>query len=254
MMNNHTIEKMHQLKLSGMAAEFERQMATPSANDLPFEHRMRSLIDHEITLRDHKRLQGLLRKACFPVNASVEDIDFRASRGLDKSGFLSLTSLDWIRSQNNLVITGPTGTGKTWLGCALANQACREGLSCYFVRVPILMENLVAARATTSFTTRLQQLKKFDLLILDDCGIESFSKRAQTDLLELIDSRLGARSFLITSQMPMSVWHDAFDNKTVADALMDRIVNSSYHIQLSGESLRKARSPIAKKIVKRAEK
>lgn len=248
MMNNATIDKLHSLKLLGMADELERQLTTPNANELPFEHRIRSLVDHEITLRNHKRLQLLLKKACLPVPASVEDVDYRAQRGLDKAEFLSLASMDWIRSRHNLVITGPTGTGKSWLACALANQACREGLSCYFVRVPILMESLMSARATATFVQKLVQLKKFDLLVLDDWGIEPFSKRTQNDLLELIDSRLGNHSFLVTSQMPMNVWHDAFDNKTVADAVMDRVIHGSYHIQLAGESLRKAKQPGSKTV------
>ncbi|MDO8370785.1 MAG: IS21-like element helper ATPase IstB [Burkholderiaceae bacterium] len=246
MMNNVTIEKLQALKLFGMADELERQLTTPTAHELPFEHRVRSMVDHEITLRDHKRLQQLLRKANLPVDASIEDVDYRAPRGLDKAEFQTLCSLDWIRSRHSLVMTGPTGTGKSWLASALANQSCRQGLSCYFIRVPILMENLLVARATTTFSQKLANLKKFDLLILDDWGIEAFSKRSQNDLLELIDSQIGKRSMLFTSQMPLNVWHDAFDNKTVADALMDRIIHGSYHMQFSGESLRKTRNPSAK--------
>lgn len=242
MMNNATIDMLHSLKLLGMADELARQLTTPGVNDLPFEHRVRNMIEHEITLRNHRRLQLLLRKASLPMDTGIEDVDYRTSRGLDKSGFQSLASLDWIRNRHNLVITGPTGTGKSWLACALANQACREGLSCYFVRVPILTEILTTAHATTTFVQKLAQLKKFDLLILDDWGIESFSLRVQNDLLELIENRLDSRSLLITSQMPMNVWHDLFDNKTVADAVMDRVISSSYHIQLSGESLRKAKN------------
>lgn len=242
MMNNLTIDKLQTLKLLGMADELGRQLMTPSANELPFEHRVRSMVDHEITLRDHNRLRLLLRKACLPVDASIEDVDYRVPRGLDKAGFQTLCSLDWVRNRHNLVITGPTGTGKSWLACALANQACRQGLSCHFIRVPILMENLMAAHATATFVQKLAQLKKFDLLILDDWGIEPFSNRAENDLLELIDNRLGNRSFLITSQLPMNVWHDSFDNKTVADALMDRVIHGSYHIQLAGESMRQVRS------------
>lgn len=246
MMNNVTIEKLQSLKLFGMADELERQLTTPTAQELAFEHRVRNMVDHELTLRDHKRLRLLLKKACLPVDASIEDVDYRAPRGLDKAEFQTLCSLDWIRNRNSLVITGPTGTGKSWLASALANQACRQGLSCHFIRVPILMENLVAARATASFSSKLASLKKFDLLILDDWGIETFSKRSQNDLLELIDNQIGKRSVLFTSQMPLNIWHDAFDNKTVADALMDRIIHGSYYMQLSGESLRKSRSPNAK--------
>lgn len=246
MMNNVTIDKLQSLKLFGMADELERQLTTPTAHELAFEQRVRSMVDHEITLRDHKRLGRLLKKACLPVNASIEDVDYRAPRGLDKAEFQTLCSLDWVRNQHSLVITGPTGTGKSWLASALANQACRQGLSCHFIRVPLLMESLVAARATATFNQRLMNLKKFDLLILDDWGIEAFNKRSQNDLLELVDSQIGTRSVLFTSQFPLNVWHDAFDQKTVADALMDRIIHGSYHMQLSGESLRKSRNPSAK--------
>jgi len=246
-MMQNTIEQLNTLKLFGMAAELERQIGNPTMNDLPFEHRVRSMVDHESTVRENKRLQTLLKKAKLPIGASIEDIDYRSQRGLDKSTMLSLSNLDWVRQQNNLVITGPTGTGKTWLACALANYACRLGLSAHFVRVPMLMENLLSARASGSFSLRLEQLKKIDLLILDDWGIETFSKRAQNDLLELVDSRLGIRSMIITSQFPMSHWHDALDNKTVADAIMDRIAHSSYTLQLSGESLRKIKGATTKK-------
>jgi DNA replication protein DnaC len=248
MMNNVTIDKLQSLKLFGMADELERQLTTPTAHELAFEHRVRSMVDHEITLRDHKRLQLLLKKACLPVNASIEDVDYRAPRGLDKAEFQTLCSLDWVRNQHSLVITGPTGTGKSWLASALANQVCRQGLSCHFIRVPLLMESLVAARATATFNQRLMNLKKYDLLILDDWGIEAFNKRSQNDLLELVDSQIGTRSVLFTSQFPLNVWHDAFDQKTVADALMDRIIHGSYHMQLSGESLRKSRNPTAKAV------
>lgn len=253
-MINDTIEKLNGMKLFGMAAELKRQLAAPSSSDLPFEHRVRSMVDHETTMRENKRLQVLLKKARLPDNACIEDIDYRAARSLDKSVMLSLTTLDWIRSAHNLVLTGPTGTGKTWLSCALANQACRMGLPSFFIRVPALMESLLAARASGAFSQRIEQLKKFDLLILDDWGIDTFSKRAQNDLLELIDSRLGKKSLIITSQIPMNLWHDELDNKTIADAVMDRIVHSSYHIQLVGETMRKMKSPGTKRVPKAAKK
>ena len=253
-MIQNTIDQLNALKLFGMAAELERQIGNPTMLDLPFEHRVRTMVDHETTVRENKRLQILLKKARLPENASIDDIDYRSPRGLDKSAMLSLTSLEWVRQRHNLVMTGPTGTGKTWLACALGNYACRLGLSTYFVRVPILMENLLSARASGSFTARLEQLKKFDLLILDDWGIETFSKRAQNDLLELVDNRLSARSMIITSQFPLNHWHDALDNKTVADAIMDRIAHSSHLLQLSGESLRKIKGVAAKKSSKAATK
>lgn len=243
MMNNPTIDKLLSLKLPGMADELERQLLMPGTNDLPFELRVNSMADHEITLREHKRLQSLLKKAYLPISAaSIEDVNYRAQRGLDKATFMTLAGLGWIRNHQNLVLTGPTGTGKTWLACALANAACRAGLSCHFIRMSALTEMLTTARATASFAQKLTQLHRFDLLILDDWGIEPFSRYTQSDLLELIDNRLDSRSTLITSQVPMKVWHDLFDNKTIADAVMDRMIHNSHHMQFSGESLRKAKS------------
>jgi DNA replication protein DnaC len=243
MMNNPTIDKLLSLKLAGMADELERQLLTPGTNDLPFELRVSSMADHELTLRDHKRLRLLLKKASLPIPAaSIEDVDYRAPRGLDKATFLTLSGLDWVRNRHNIVLTGPTGTGKTWLACALANAACRVGLSCIFFRMSALTEILTTARATATFAQKLAYLRRFDLLILDDWGIEPFSKHTQSDLLELIDNRLGTRSTLFTSQMPMSVWYDLFENKTIADAVMDRVIHNSHHMQFAGESLRKAKS------------
>ncbi|WP_171938739.1 IS21-like element helper ATPase IstB [Herbaspirillum rubrisubalbicans] len=247
MMNNVTIDKLLQLRLPGMAAEFERQITTPAASDIPFDHRVRSLVDHELTLRDNRRLQLLLKRAALPQNASLEDVDYRTPRGLDKSMFLTLGSLDWIHHHNNLVLTGPTGTGKSWLACALGQQACREGIATHFIRVPDLIESFVIARGTANFSNRIKQLNKFDLLILDDWGIDNFNRRAQGDLLELIEHRSEKHSILITSQMPITTWHSMFDNKTIADALMDRIFHSSYQIALTGESLRKAKNPSTKR-------
>lgn len=253
-MMNNTIDKLQTLKLFGMAAELERQLGNPSANDLPFEQRVRSMVDHETTMRESKRLQVLLKKARLPENSCIEDIDYRAPRGMDKSTMLSLTTLDFIRSAHNLVLTGPTGTGKTWLSCALANQACRMGMPSLFIRVPALLENLLAARATGGFGQRIEQLKKIELLILDDWGIDTFSKRAQNDLLELVDSRLGRKSMIITSQIPMDLWHDLFDNKTIADAVMDRVVHSSYHMQFIGETMRNMKGAAAKRPAKAGKK
>ncbi len=178
---------------------------------------------------------------CLKLKASVEEIDYREPRGLDKSLMLSLTTLEWVRQQRNLVITGPTGTGKTWLACALAQQACRNGLSAFFIRTPQLLGELLGARATGMFQKRLEQLLKFDLLIIDDWGIEPFTQRSQNDLLELIDGRVGIHSTIITSQLPMMHWHDAMTDKVVADAMLDRIIHSSYAIKLHGDSLRPSR-------------
>jgi len=241
MQMNDTLDKLLQLNLHGMASEFESQISNPTINELPYEHRVRLLVDRESTYRNNKRLQLLLKKAKLKMPATVEEIDYRTNRGLDKSHFLSLTSMEWISHRANLVITGPTGTGKTWLACALGNQACRSGLTTCFIRVSTLVDELFSARATNTFQKRLAQYAKYDLLILDDWGHETFSERAQHDLFELIDARVGTRSTILTSQFPMENWHDAISCKTVADAILDRIVHSSHTIKLTGESLRKKR-------------
>lgn len=247
-MNNPVIDKMQSLKLYGMAAEFERQLCNPTANDIPFEHRVRSMIDHEVTLRDNKRLEYLLRKAQLPNKAAcIEDIDYRTPRGLDKAAMLSITTLEWMRSGYNVIMTGPTGTGKSWLAIALANHACRMGLSSFFTRLPALTATLIAAHATGTFNQMVDKLRKIDLLILDDWGIEPFSERTQNDLLELIESRAGTKSMIITSQFPMNTWHGLLGGKTVADAVMDRLIHSSYPIELTGESMRKQHVPPIKK-------
>jgi DNA replication protein DnaC len=238
-MNNYTIDTLIKLKLQGMATEFERQLTNPSANEIPFEQRVRSMVDHETTLRDGRRLQTLLKKARLKLpDACIEDIDYRSPRGLDKSTMLSLTSLEWVHSGYNVVFSGPTGTGKTWLACALGNHACRMGISTQFIRVTELLESLVAAHATASFNQALERIKKVELLILDDWGLQPFSGRAQNDILELVESRLGSKSLIITSQMPMELWHDLVEVKAIADALMDRVVHCSYNLRLSGDSMR----------------
>ncbi|WP_284079305.1 IS21-like element helper ATPase IstB [Herbaspirillum aquaticum] len=253
MMNHHTREKLIELRLPGMAAEFDRQIATPGMEDVPYEQRISQLVDHEITLRSGKKTALMIKRAALPQSASIEDVDYGSRRGLDKSSFLSLASMDWVRRSHNIVITGPTGTGKSWLACALALQACRQGLPSHFARVPLLMENLGLSRATGSFLSRLDQLQKFDLLVLDDLGISALSQNAQSDLLEVIEKRVGNRSTIITSQFPLKSWHELFDIKTVADAVMDRVIHSSHRLELSGESLRKKSSPHSKPPTRKAE-
>lgn len=237
-MRPSTVDKLLKFKLLGMAEEFQRQLATPASNDLTFEQRVGCMVDYEETMRNNKRLQILMKRAKLSMNACVEDIWYHVARSMDKATMKALTTLDWVKLGHNLVLTGPTGAGKSWLACALGNQACRNGMKTNFFKITALLDHLVAAHATNSFQQRLAQLKTIDLLIIDEWGNDKLSQRAQLDLLEVLDARLGSKSTIITSQVPMEQWHDAMDNKVVADAIMDRVVNSSYYMRLTGKSLR----------------
>jgi DNA replication protein DnaC len=244
MMTQDTIRKLNQMKLFGMANGFENQMASASAMHLSFEERFGLLVDQESTYRDNRRLASLLRNAKLREAACIEDIDYRAGRGLDRSEIASLALCDWIRNGINLIITGPTGCGKTWLGCALGNQACRQGLTVLFQRLPLLLEDLAVSHGDGSFRKRLAHLAKVDLLILDDFGMATLNAVGRNDLLEVIEQRCGNRSTLLTSQLPVNRWHDYLSggNPTVADAILDRLVSGSNRIELKGESMRKMRA------------
>lgn len=244
MMTQDTLRKLNEMKLFGMARGFEAQMASAAAGHLGFEERFGLLVDQETTHRDNRRLQRLLQSAKLRENACMEDIDYRPGRGLDRSEIASLALCNWIRNGLNLIVTGPTGGGKTWFACALGNQACRQGLSVLFARLPLLLEDLAVSHGDGSFRKRLAQLAKIDLLILDDFGMATLNAHGRNDLLEVIEQRCGARSTLITSQLPVDRWHDYLSggNPTVADAILDRLVSGSHRIELKGESMRKLKA------------
>ncbi len=243
MMTQETLRKLNEMKLFGMANGFEDQLASAAARTLGFEERFGLLVDQESTHRENRRLQRLLKLAKLREAACVEDIDYRASRGLDRAEIASLALGQWIDHGINLIVTGPTGGGKTWLACALGNQACRQGVSVSFQRLPLLLEDLAVSHGDGSFRRRLAQLANVDLLILDDFGMAALNAVGRNDMLEVIESRSGARSTLITSQLPVDRWHDYLSggNPTVADAILDRLVSGSQRLELKGESMRKLR-------------
>ena len=239
MLTNHTLDRLHAMKLSGMADAFRHHLEQPTTHELSFSERFALLVDAEATHRENKRLTRLLQLAHLKQPACVEDIDYKHKRGLERSQIAGLVTCDWIRAHANLHITGATGNGKSWLACAFGQVACRQGLSVKYERMPRLLESLRIARGDGSYGKRLLQLAKTELLILDDFGIRPLTMNETHDLLEVIEDRHATRSTLITSQLPISSWYDYLNNPTIADALLDRVLSGAHRIELKGESLRK---------------
>ena len=239
MLHQHTLDKLHTLRLTGMAAAFEQQLAQPAAQELSFEERFALLLDQEILYRDNRRLARLLKAARLRVGACVEDIDYRHPRGIDRSFMSTLASCQWIERHQNLAITGPAGSGKTWLACALGNQAYRLGLSVRYVRLPRLFEMLRIAHGDGGYPRLMNQLAKTDLLILDDWGLQKIVAAQRNDLMEVIEDRYGLRATLIAAQLPIEHWHEYIGEATLADAILDRLLHNAHRLPLKGESLRK---------------
>jgi DNA replication protein DnaC len=230
------------LKLHGMAAALSEQLTQSAALGLPFEDRLGLLVEREVSYRENWRLTRLLQVAQLKERAALEDLDFRARRGLDRAQLASLASCDWIRGAHNLLIHGATGCGKTFLACALAHQACRQGLSALYLRAPRLFDELSLCHADGSFRKRLAAIAKVDVLLIDDFAIAPIGARERTDLLEVLDDRVGTRSTIMTSQLPIENWHEYIGDPTLADAILDRLVHSAHKIHLEGESIRKRKA------------
>ena len=239
MLTQPTLDTLNRLKLHGMAAALSEQLTQSAAMGLAFDERLALLLDREVVHRVNRRLARLLQLAQLKQRACVEDIDYRARRGLDRSQLTGLASCDWIRQAQNLLIHGATGCGKTFIACALAQQACRQGLSALYLRAPRLFDELSVCHADGSFRKRLAAIAKVDLVLIDDFAIAPMGARERTDLLEVLDDRVGTRSTLITSQLPVEHWHDYLGDPTLADAILDRLVHSAHQLHLEGDSMRK---------------
>jgi len=243
MLIHPTLDQLRALRLEGMAKALEEQLQMSDVEVLRFEDRLALLIDRETTERASRRLTTRLRKAKLRQrNACVEDIDYRSRRGIDKGLLLSLSTCEWIAQHRNVLITGPTGVGKTYLACALAHKACREGFTVKYLRMPRLLEDLRLAHADGRYPKAMAELAKTDLLVLDDWGIAPLDDADRRELLEILEDRHDRRSTMVTSQLPVDAWYDAIDHPTLADAILDRLVHNAYRLEMRGESMRRKRA------------
>ena len=236
------IQQLHELRLRGMACALEQQNANADRSALAFEERLGLLIQHELTERASARLAQRLRWARLPQGAALEDLDTATVRGLSPSALAQVRDLGWIGQRLNVLITGPTGVGKSFLACALAQAACRRDYSVRFFRLPRLVDELTRHHALQNRSGLLKQLAKAELLVLDDFGLMPFSEQTRRDLLEILDDRYDRRSTIVTSQLPVDQWHTYLNDPTLADAILDRLVHNSYRLVLKGESMRKQKT------------
>lgn len=242
MLTHPTLEQLHQLGLAGMARAFEELANNTGGAELDHAEWLGLLLDRELADRQDRRLRARLRYARLRHDAAVEDVDYRTARGLDRALFQKLAQGNWIKEQQNLIIVGPSGVGKSWLACALGHRACRDNHSVLYQRIPRLFSDLALARGDGRYARLMRALGGVKLLILDDWGLEPLTPEQRHDLLEIVEDRYGRGATLITSQIPVDRWHDLIGDPTLADAILDRVVHNAHRIQLRGDSLRKKKA------------
>lgn len=242
MMMHQTLAQLRALKLDGLATGLEEQLALPGMAGMSFEERLAMLVDREVNHRNDRKLMRLLKNARLKYGqAAIEDIDSRPGRGINRREVMGLALGDWVSAGHSVLITGPTGAGKSWLACALAQYACRRGHSVLYQRVPRLQEELRIRHGSGTFGKWLLQLAKTDVLVLDDWGMSAIDSHTRSDLLEIIDDRTDHKATIITSQLPIEHWHAWIGDATIADAILDRLMQHHHRLTLTGDSLRMKR-------------
>jgi DNA replication protein DnaC len=239
MLTEQLKSKMMSLKLRGMLKAFEEQIQNPALHDFSFEERLGSLIEHEDLDRENRRLQNRLKQAKLKTGTILENIDFKTERNLNKKQISSLSNCSWILRKQNLIITGPTGIGKSYLASSFAHKACREGFSAIYFRIPLLFEDLILAKIENRYKKLLEKIAKINVLVLDDWGLFSFNDDQRRGLLEVLEARYSVASTIIVSQVPVDQWFKLIGDPIIADAILDRVVHNSERISLTGESMRK---------------
>ena len=243
MLNQATLEKMHDMKMHAMAEAFDQQLGSSQYAELSFEERTGLLIDTEWTSRQQRKLVRRLKSARLRYQTCLEDVDFKTPRGLDKQVVLSLGTCRWIHEHHNLLVTGPTGTGKTFLTCAFGERACRSGFTTYYVRAPRLLHDLAVARGDGSYGRLLAKLAKINLIAIDDWLVAPLTEQQRHDLFEIIEDRYERAATLIATQLPVTSWHEAIGDPTLADAICDRLIHRAHRIELKGRSMRETTTP-----------
>lgn len=239
MLMEQTMEKLHSMKLNGMAQALKSQSQDPNMADLSFEDRLGFIVDEQWLWKENRSLSRRINQAGFKCNASFEDLDYRATRALKKTAIAPLSQTKWIEDAQNCILTGPTGVGKTYLACAIGQKACRNGFKVMYYYTPKLFREIEVATVEGNLPNLLKKIMKTDLLIIDDWGMEKLKESQLRDLLEILEDRHGGKSTLMTSQFPIDTWHDGIGNPTLADAILDRLIHNAFKIQIKGDSMRK---------------